>query len=264
MEKNFNIGIITGASSGMGKEFALILDNEKLDEIWAVALDDDGFKDLETQIKNAKVRKFVMDLTLSENIKLLKETLESEKPSIKWLVNCAGYGKFNSHENIKTETSLNMIDLNCKAMVYITDMSIPFMQKGARIVDFSSVAGFQPVPYCNIYAATKAFVLSYARSLSYELKSKGISVTCVCPYWTKTNFFDRAVSQKNKVVKKYIVMYDPQKVVKKAYISSLKRKRLSIYGFIANVQVFLTKLLPANWVCKIWLIQQGLNKKKKR
>ncbi len=256
-----NIAIVTGAGSGMGKDFAKLLDSQKLDEVWAVALHEDGLVDLENQMQT-KVKKFALDLSKQKNIDVIAKTLEAERPRVDWLVNCAGFGKFNSWRNIKTETSLNMIDLNCKAMVSITDACVPFMRRGSRIVDFSSVAGFQPVPYGNIYAATKAFVLSYARSLSYELSGRGISVTCVCPYWTKTNFFDRAVDETNKVVKKYIVMYDSVKVVKKAFKDSMKRKRLSIYGFVSNIQVFMTKLLPASLVCKVWLKQQKLPNEK--
>lgn len=253
------IAIVTGASSGMGRDFARLLDDEKLDEIWAIALDSDGLDELELLLQT-KVRKLAIDLTKPKNIKMIADLIEQEHPNIKWLINAAGFGKFNSWQKIKTETSLNMIDLNCKAMVAITDMCIPHMKKDSKIVDFSSVAGFQPVPYCNIYAATKAFVLSYARSLSYELASRGISVTCVCPYWTKTNFFERAVDETNRVVKKYVVMYDPKKVTEKAFKDSKKGKKLSIFGFVSKAQVFFTKMLPASAVCKIWLKQQELDK----
>ncbi len=255
------IAIITGAGSGMGKDFAKLLDSEKLDEIWAISLDSEELDDLEFMLQT-KVKKFALDLSKQKSIDNITEQLNSEKPNIKWLVNAAGFGKFNSCQNIKTETSLNMIDVNIKAIVSLTDASVPFMKKGSKIVNFSSVAGFQPVPYANIYAATKSFILSYSRALNFELLSKGISVTCVCPFWTKTEFFERAVDKDNKVIKKYVVMYDSKKVVQKAYRDSLNKKLLSIYGFVANAQVFLTKILPASLVCKIWLKQQRLPKKK--
>lgn len=254
------IAIVTGASSGMGKDFAKLLDNEKLDEIWAVARTLAGLQDLASTLKT-KVKTITLDLSDINSIAEIKQMLSEQKPEVCWLVNCAGFGKFNDYASIKTETSLNMIDLNCKAMVALTDACVPFMKRGARIVDFSSVAAFQPVPFGNIYAATKAFVLSYARGLSYELMPLGISVTCVCPYWTQTNFFKRAVSEEDKVVKKYIVMYKSEKVVKKAYKFSLKRKRLCIYGAFSNFQVLLTKLLPASLVCHVWLSQQKLLKR---
>ena len=95
------------------------------------------------------------------------------------------------------------------------------------------------------------------RSLGKELSKEGIHVLTVCPFWTKTKFFDRAV-EKNKVIKKYVVMYDPTYVVKKAYIDMQKKKSVSVYGFIANVQRVLCKLLPHNFVMSIWCKQQKL------
>lgn len=253
------IAIVSGAGNGMGKEFAKKLDKENLDEIWAIAMHIEGLNELETQIKTP-VKKFALDLTNRQSLEIIKQQLETEKPEILWLINAAGYAKFNSWENIKTETSLNMVDLNIKAVIVLTDLSIPYMVKGSRIVDIASIAGFQPVPYINVYSATKAFILSYARGLSYELKHLGISVTCVCPYWTKTKFFDRAIMGDEKIIKKFIVMYDAEKVISRAYKDSLKRKRLSLYGFISKFQIFLTKILPASLVCKIWLKQQKLTK----
>lgn len=254
------IAIVTGAGNGMGKDFAKNMDELGLDEIWAFALHKEGLENLKSEMKT-KVICFAMDLSNLSNIDEIQNNLLLQKPKIEWLVNAAGFGKFDYYENITTETSLNMIDLNCKAMVKLTDVCVPFMDKGSRIVDFASVAGFQPVPYGNIYSATKAFVLSYSRALNFELKHKGISVTCVCPYWTKTKFFDRAVNKKNEVVKKYVVMYSSEKVARKAFVDATKRKKLSMFGFVSKAQVFLTKLLPASFVQKVWLKQQKIKYK---
>ena len=136
-------------------------------------------------------------------------------------------------------------------------MAIPYMKNNSNIINIASVAAFQPVPYINVYAASKAYVLSFSRSLGRELSKEGINVLTVCPFWTKTKFFDRAV-EKNKVIKKYVVMYEPTDVVKKAYIDMQKKKSVSVYGFIANVQRVLCKLLPHNFVMSIWCKQQKL------
>ena len=134
------------------------------------------------------------------------------------------------------------------------------MPDGSRIAQFASIAGFQPVPYINVYAATKAFVISYSRALNIELKPRKISVTCICPFWTKTAFFDRAVNQQNKVITYYAVMYDANKVINKAFKDLLKRKEISIYGFIANAQAKLVKILPHKLVMRVWCNQQKFNK----
>lgn|SRR5574344_11662 len=140
----------------------------------------------------------------------------------------------------------------------MTEMVIPYMNENAHIVEFGSIAGFQPVPYINVYSATKAFVVSYSRALNMELKPRKISVTCICPYWTKTQFFKRAVDLENQVVKKYVVMYDADKVIDKAMNDAENRKELSTYGFKAIFQRRLVKILPHKFVMKFWINQQKL------
>ena len=257
------IAVVTGAGNGMGKDFAKILDSQGFDEIWAIAYHEESLDDLKCQMRTKTVC-MALDLSDMSNIDKIEEKLNRENPSIMWLVNAAGFGKFDFYSNIKLETNLNMIDLNCKGVVKLTDICLRFMVKGSRIVDFSSISAFNPVPYGKMYAATKAFILSYARGLNQELKPKKISITCVCPFWVKTKFFSRAINPKSKVIKKYVVMYPSEKVVKKAFNDAVKRKELSIYGTMSNLQVFMTKVLPASVIMKIWLKQQNLERPKKR
>lgn len=260
-----DIAIVTGASSGMGKQFALKIDNLGLDEIWGIGLEEDLLKETEQECKT-KFRGFALDLTKSESLEKIKTLLLTEKPNIKWLVNASGFGKFARFDEVKVETSMNMIDLNVKALTFLTETCYSYMQSGARIVEFGSVAGYQPVPYIALYGATKAFVYSYSRAISRELKPKGISVTCITPYWTKTRFFDRAVvdkDKKDKVVTKYVCMYKADKVINRAFKDALKRKRVSKYGFVARMQILLVKLLPTSFAERVWLKQQKLYKKYK-
>ncbi len=258
------IAIITGASSGMGREFCRQLDDRGFDEIWGLGLGEENFKALEAGLKTP-LRYFDRDLTKLENIEYFKSELEKYKPAVEWLVNASGFGKFGRYDEIETETSVNMIELNCVALVRMTEYVLPYMVKGGRIIEIASVAGFQPIPCINVYAATKAFVISYSRALNVELKSRNISVTCLCPFWTKTAFFDRAKKINSKtgieVVSKYVVMYDPIMIVKKAIKSADKRKEMCIPGFIARSQVRLVKMLPHKMVMKIWCKQQKLTKK---
>ena len=138
-----------------------------------------------------------------------------------------------------------MIDLNCAALTALCRIVVPYMPAGARIINFASVAAFQPVPYINVYAATKAYVLSFSRALARELRPRGISVTAVCPYWTATEFFDRAVAEdKPKVVKKYVAMYRPEQNVERAWRDALRGRDVSKFGFIARAQVGLARILP--------------------
>jgi len=260
------IAVVTGASSGMGRKFVEKLDREGLDEIWGIGLGKELLEDVKASIKT-NFRYFDMDLTDEKNLNYYKQCLSETNPEIVWLVNASGFGKFGRYDEIPVETSLNMIDLNCKALVYITEMSLPYMNEGGKIAQIASVAAFQPVPYIGVYAATKSFILSYSRALSMELKTRKITVTAVCPFWTKTAFFDRAkkinAKTSHEVVTKYSVMYDPEKVINKAYKDTKNGKDVSIYGFKARSQTRLTKLLPTKWIMNFWINQQNLKEKYK-
>lgn len=257
-----NIAVVTGASSGIGKQFVLQLDNEGLDEIWAISNDKEGLNKLQSECKT-KIIPFAWDLVQEESFVAYRGLLDQEKPNIVWLCSCAGFGKFGRHDEICINQTQNMIDLNCKGYVKMTEFSIPYMTKGAKIIEIASMAAFQPIPCMMTYGATKAFTVSYSRALRQELKPDGISVTCVCPYWTKTGFFDVAkdTNAKDEVVTKYATMYDPAKVVAKAIKDTKKGKEMSIYGAKARAQARFVKFMPHRFVMWVWNKQQKLDKK---
>ena len=257
------VAVITGASSGMGKEFALTLSTfGEFDEVWLISRREDRLNELANKL-SIKTRVLAFDLTKESSIEEYKSLLESEKPDIKLLVNCSGFGKFCRTDEVDAKVNLNMIDLNCKAVVYMCQLSLPYMSQNSNIINVSSVAAMQPVPYIHVYAATKAFVLSFSRSLNREFKGKGITTTAVCPFWTKTEFFDRAIKKdENAVVKKYVAMYSASQIVKRAYRDAKRKKDVSKFGFIARFQMFLAKILPHSFIMSYWLRQQKLNKRK--
>lgn len=257
------IALITGASSGMGKEFVKMVDSLNFDAIWGIALDQEGLEQVKSEI-NTPFECLSLDLTKQESFKIIENKLKQVKPQIEMLVNCSGFGKFGRYDEVPTNALLNMIDLNCKAVVHLTQLALPYMPYKSRIVQFGSVSAFQPVPWISVYGATKSFVVSYSRALNVELKPRKISVTCVCPFWTKTAFFKRAVNPENQVITHYSVMYDAQKVVNKAFKDAMKRKELSIYGFVASAQAKLVKILPHKLVMAIWCKQQNFKKRYKK
>lgn len=253
--------IVTGATSGMGREFLIqILEKEaNIDELWGIGRDEKRLSELKEI--SEKVIPLKLDLTNEKDLLKYKEKIDKEKPNVIILANCAGFGKFDHSENIDTDTKLNMIDLNVKAPVALTDYTLPYMESNSMIMNIASCAGFQPIPYINDYAATKSFLLSYSRALNKELEYKNIHVLTVTPYWTKTRFFDRAIDEsKEKVVISYNAMYNPEDVMKKA-IKDLynPNKDISCYGFINNFQKILTKILPHKLVMKVWMNSQKLD-----
>ena len=254
------IAIVTGASSGIGKEFFLSL-NERLDgvdEIWVVARGEEKLRAL-SSLTTVPVRVFALDLSVAESVSFIKKALEEEETQIRYLICASGFGRFSSVEEDELSILENMIDLNCRSVLSLTKTCAPYMQKGGAMILVASISAFQPVPYISTYAATKSFVLSYGRALNRELrKSRGARVMCVCPFWTKTAFFDRAKTG-NEVVKKYAVMYEPSQVVGCVWKDLRHKNRdVSVCGAYSKGQALLVKLLPHSWAMSIWQRQQGL------
>ena len=254
------IAVITGASSGMGKRFAQRV-NEfgTFDEIWLIARHGERLEALrETMPFPARV--LALDLTDRTSFGVYEAALAEEPVEIGLLVNASGFGKFAAVADTPLQVNLNMTDLNCQAVVALCQLSIPYMAKGGQIINIASVAAFQPIPYIDIYGASKAFVLSFSRALNRELKGRGIGVMAVCPFWTRTAFFDRAIQPgETPVVKKYAAMYDPEDIVARTWRDAKRGKDVCKYGFVARAQAGLTKLLPHSVVMDVWMHQQKLH-----
>ena len=218
------IAVITGASSGMGLEFAKAIDAEEtLDEIWLIARRRERLEELSKSLR-AKCRILPMDLGKSESFDEYRALLEKEKPLISTLCNAAGFGRFALFTETELEVNLAMIDLNDKALVAMTQLSLPYMKRGSRVINLDSLSAFQPVPYQCIYGSTKAF--------------------------------DHAVSD-NGAVTYYDILWEPADVAKRAMRDYKKGKDVSILGHSVRRQVLLVKLLPHRLVMKVWMKQQG-------
>ena len=259
------IAIVTGASSGMGREFVRQLSAYvQVDEIWAIARRQDALEALKAEAP-VPVRPVVLDLLESESFDKVRAMLEAEQPDIRLLVNAAGFGKFGAYHKTSIEEDCRMIDLNCKALLVMTRLCIPYMQPGSHILELDSLSAFQPVPYITTYGATKAFVLSYSRAMNRELKEKSIRVMAMNPGWVKTEFFRHAFqSNSDSEVQYFDRLYEAADVVKTGLHDLYRTKKdCSIHGFPVKMQVFLVKLVPHRFVMDIWLNQQKKAKNNK-
>ncbi len=256
-----NICVITGASSGIGKEFFTQIASDtsfSFDEIWVIARNKEKLASL-ASLTAIPVKSISLDLSLDSSYDEYRTILEAEKPNVSLLINCSGFGKFESVEKIGYSDNMNMIDLNVKATAALDMITLEHMSKGSGIINIASVAAYQPIPYIATYGATKAFVLSFTRALAMEVKKRGIHVMAVCPFWTKTAFFDRAIDKgDDPVVKKYAAMYDPRDIVRRALKDYKKGKEVSLFGFATKLQLLGVKLLPAWLIMRIWMAQQKL------
>ena len=259
------IAIVTGASSGMGREFVLQLSGHvQVDEIWAIARRADALEELKSKV-SVPVRPIPLDLLQEESFTKLESLLAAEKPEVKLLVNAAGFGKFGAYHKVSLEDDCRMIDLNCKALLVMTRLCVPYMPRGSHILQLDSLSAFQPVPYITTYGATKSFVLSYSRAMNRELKEKGIRVMAMNPGWVKTEFFNHAFQTNGAGEVQYFDrLYEAADVVKTGLKDLYRsRKDYSVHGFPVKFQVFLVKLVPHRFVMDIWLNQQKKSKNNK-
>lgn len=259
-----NIAIVTGASSGMGREFVLQLSSYvSVDEIWVIARREEALRSLSAEV-STPIRPIALDLCDSESFTQMEALLAQEKPNIKLLVNAAGFGKFGSWDKVSAVDDCRMIDLNCKALVMMTRLAVPYMAPGSHILELDSLSAFQPVPYITTYGATKAFVLSYSRAMARELQPKGIRVMAMNPGWVKTEFFNHALTSNSGEVQYYNHLYEAKDVVATGLKDLYKSKKdFSVHGLPIQLQVLGVKFLPHKLVMKIWMNQQGTAKNNK-
>ncbi len=252
-----DIAVVTGASSGMGREFVLQLQQYvQVQEIWVIARRKEALESLASQV-SVPLKVICLDLCKEESFQEYKALLAQETPSIKLLVNAAGFGKFGDFQDIPLEDDCRMIDLNCRSLVAMTRLSLPYMKKGSHILQLDSLSAFQPVPYIATYGATKAFVLSYTRAVAKELKPQGIRMMAMNPGWVKTEFFNHALTTNGSKVQYYNHLYEAKDVVATGLRHLYKtKKEYSVHGFPIRNQVRLVKLLPHNIVMSVWCNQQ--------
>lgn len=250
-----NIAIITGASSGMGREFVSAVDKAyTLDEIWVIARREERLRELQSQCRTT-IRPLPLDLLDRTAFTALSDLLKEVQPSVQLLINAAGFGLFGMFTEMNMDEQLDIISLNAGALTAITHLCLPYMSEGSAIVNLASNSSWQPVPYINVYGASKAYVMSFSRALGMELRHRMIHVMAVAPGWIKTEFFDRAVH--DGTIQYYDRFYTAEQVVDKAMRDLKKRKAVSILGFPVRLQVAAVKHLPVSMVMKTWCRQQG-------
>lgn len=247
-----SVVIIVGASSGMGEQFALQIDARlrKTDEIWLVARRKDNLTALANRMRN-NTRILAMDITKEAQVERLADTLEEHNCKIRMLVNCAGYGVIGDFADLGCEEQLGMIRLNCEALTHVTYACLPYMVKGTRVIQLASCAAFLPQPGFAIYAASKAYVNSFAQALRAELMDKGIIVTSVCPGPVDTPFFDIAERSGKMLSIKAMTMVDSRDVVAKALRDACDKKATSVYSLPIQAFAILSKVVPHSLILPV-------------
>lgn len=251
--KKGNVAIITGASSGLGREFALQIAQgyRSVEEIWLIARREERLHQLERQLMGRKVKIFSLDLKKQEDIEKFGEILSEEKPQIRIMVNAAGYGIIGRVDGMSMEDAAGMIDLNCRALTALTYLALPYFTAGSSLVQMASSAAFMPQPKFAVYAASKSYVLSFSRALAMEVKDRGITVTAVCPGPVRTEFFDIAETYETVRVYKKLAMARADKVVRHALLDVKHGKTVSVYGIPMKLFRVMCKLLPREYMVRL-------------
>lgn len=243
--------LVTGASAGLGAEFARQLAARGM-HLVLVARRRALLEELAAELhaKHAtRCEIIACDLAQPGAVAELVAELDRQGIVIDLLVNNAGFGIVGEVDQADIERLLEMIRLNVSAVVELTYRLLPGMLQRGRgaIVNLSSLSGFQPVAYMGVYAATKAFVLHFSEALAEEVRSRGVTVLAVCPGVTKTAFFDIAGApgwlQKHR-------SHSPERVVRTALRALERRRQVIVVGWRNYLLTLLVRIAPRARVVK--------------
>ena len=235
------IALVTGATGGLGRVFVdQLLEEDGLDELWAVARTAQKLERLRDEL-GSRVVPLPVDLANASGLRTVARMLEEERPTVAYLVNNAGTAKMGAWD----EFSVGEIERTA-----LCRTCLPFMGRGSRILNVSSASAFQPTPYLSLYAATKAFELSYSRALRAELAGTGVTVCGVCPSWVDTDLLVREVNGRRVA---FPGLVPPEKVVARALRDARRGRELSVYPLYAKYLHAAAKVVPQRVVMATWL-----------
>lgn len=251
------IAVITGASSGIGREFTKqVAAKYQFDEIWIIARREDKLRELENEV----IRPVVMDVCGKAGVEAFKTFLENEDKKLRsqasgieigLLINNAGFGTYGPFEETSLNRQLEMIDLNCVTVTGICGVALPYLNSGSVIINTASLAAFLPLGNFAVYAASKSYVLSFSVALAAELKDKGIKVCALCPGSVSSEFANVASNGARREVKGG---FPPQKVVAQCLRRAFRGKTIALYRpkwrFSAFMSRFVGRYIGARFTYK--------------
>jgi short-subunit dehydrogenase len=245
--------IITGASAGLGVQFARLFAKDKISLV-LVARREDRLRQLKNELEadfGINVDIIPLDLTLPNSVSKVVEFLQRHQIKIEYLVNNAGFGQSGSLSDVSLELNLGQIDLNVRSLTELTYRLLPSMieNKSGRILNLGSTAGDQPGPFMAVYYASKAYVNSFSEALHYELKDTGVTVTLSCPGPVLTEFPNVANIENRKLFQVNAMSADV--VARQAYQAMMRGTRRITHGARNKMGSQISKLMPRSAVIKI-------------
>lgn len=248
------LAFITGASTGLGREFARLCARDGYDLV-LIARSLPQLEELALEIRqstNRAVRVFEKDLSIPDAAREVFDELTSAGLKVELLINNAGFGLVGRFWELDEDQQMQMIQLNVGALTHLTRLFLPqFVQRrGGQILNVASTAAFQAGPLMAVYYATKAYVVSFSEALHNEARDYGVTVTALCPGPTKTEFDKRAGGTNTKLFKGKNVM-DASSVAQIGLAALRARKPLVVAGPINAVTAFLTRFAPRQFAASI-------------
>jgi short-subunit dehydrogenase len=245
------VALITGASMGLGAEFARLFAANGHDLV-LTARSADKLASVKREIENlhgASVRVIVADLAEPGAPRAIYDEIAAAGIEISVLVNNAGYGMYGFFHEVDRDAVMDMIQVNVNALVLLTRLFIGDMvgRGRGRILNVASTAAFQPGPLQPVYYATKAFVLSFTEAIANELKGTGVTATALCPGPVATGFQERANVGDVRGLR-LMMRTTPEQVVREGFDGMVKGKSVVIPGMLNRVLVFLLRFSPRNFV----------------
>ncbi len=238
--------LITGASSGIGAEFARQLHAQGA-QLILTARSVDRLRKVQAACPGSVV--IPGDLTDPGFPARLHAIATGNGRQVDILINNAGYGYYGRFHKGDLTWQLNMIQLNIAALTDLTYRFLPQMldrpEDGGGVINVASVAGFLPVPHFTVYAATKAYVMNFSQALWQELQGQGVTVTCLSPGFTRTNFQSVA----NGTGGRYFEQ-EPAAVVQSALKAFQRGRRLVVTGAFNKLAAVLMRLMPTGLMMK--------------
>lgn len=242
------VALITGASAGLGVEFARQL-SRRGNRLVLAARRKERLENLAAELGNA--RAIAIDLSMTNAAATLMADVEEKGETVDILVNNAGFGLIGKFAELDTKRLRQMIDLNVGTLTDLCRAVAPAMiaRKSGGIINVASTAAFQPGPKMAVYFATKAFVLSLTEALHEELKPHGVHVTCLCPGPTRTEFGDVAGFAGNALFDR--VAMDSPEVVSAALRGLERNSAVVVPGLVNKLGASATRFAPRPIVRKI-------------
>lgn len=251
------VTLITGASGGIGEAFAKRLASEK-HNLLLVARTENKLQvlcnDLSTKY-NIQAQYIAVDLSKPNADKIIFEETQKRNIEVDWLINNAGSGSGGDLLEYDLEFYMNMMQLNMNALIALTYRFLPQMRtrKSGTIINVGSMAGFGAIPYMNVYAATKGFVMYFTEALWEENRPHNIHTLLLCPGATETGFFDAAqISGDRKSSFSTKKLETPEQVVESAMKGLQKKSIVTVSGLQNKIGRRLTAIIPLKFGLKIW------------